>query len=57
MHVYELMCGELVLIGRLCLPVCKHRWLTSFAVIATKPDADENIEIVHIATGTIKYKI
>ncbi len=33
MHVYELVENQLVLIGRLYLPECKHRWLTSFAVL------------------------
>jgi len=52
MHVYELIDDQLVLIGRLYLPDCKHRWLTSFAVLAIFEAADDDSEeTIFLATG------
>ena len=52
MHVYELKQNQLFLIGRLYLPKCKHRWLTSFAVIAIKnSDIDQSSETIFLTTG------
>jgi hypothetical protein len=48
MHLYEMdpLKNQLNLIARLYLPVCKHRWLSSYAIIATQrllleSDSDE----------------
>jgi hypothetical protein len=52
MHVYELIDDQLVLIGRIYLSDCKHRWLTSLAVIAIFEAADDDSEeTTFLATG------
>ncbi len=50
-HVYELIVGQLVLVARLYLPECKHRWLTSCAVVATREIADSDSELIYLAVG------
>jgi hypothetical protein len=39
------------LVARLYLPECKHRWLTSCAVVATREIADSDSELIYLAVG------
>lgn len=50
-HVYEFVAEQLVLIARLYLPDCKHRWLTSCAIITTRLDSDYNSEVIYLTVG------